>query len=288
MAKTQLLTDWICIATAGYTVDGREISETELSEMADTYDPQVYTALIWLEHYRYFGNLGRVHEVKVEKVDGKTKLFARISPTAELMALNERGQKLFTSVEIMPNFQKTGKNYLYGLAVTDTPASTGTTALNFNARGVDENLRFGQSEPLHFTVQEHEEFRLFQKFKRFFSREEDPKADNTQPSLVDPDNKNNKEEHVSMTKEELKNAIQDGIAAAFAAQTKPAEPAPATTEKTVDTPTVSAEEFNALKADFENLQKQFSELSKEATPIPNGANPAITPDANTFTVNTAV
>lgn len=36
------------------------------------------------------------------------------------------GQKVYTSMEIRPNFSNSGKCYLIGLAVTDDPASLGT------------------------------------------------------------------------------------------------------------------------------------------------------------------
>lgn len=292
MAKTQLTSDWICIATAGYTVDGREITATELTEMAQTYDPNVYTALIWLEHYRYFGNLGRVVEVKVEEVDDKTKLFAKISPTAELLEMNERGQKIFTSVEIMPNFQKSGKCYLYGLAVTDSPASTGTTALNFSTRGIDQNTVFGNAEPLTFKLEENEaNFLAF--FKRMFGYREVQSKEKIEPSLVDPDNKNNKEEHFSMTKEELAAAIQAGVAAAFTAQAQQnaiqaTQPVSQATQTESTPATVSVEDFNTLKEKFEALQEKFNALSQEATPIPNGANPAVVATGNMFNITTAV
>lgn len=52
-AASHLMTDWICIATEGETVDGREIPASWLTEMAETYDPAgTYTALIRPEHER--------------------------------------------------------------------------------------------------------------------------------------------------------------------------------------------------------------------------------------------
>jgi hypothetical protein len=47
--------------------------------------------------------------------------------------MNKAGQKLYTSIEISPNFAGTNKAYLVGLAVTDSPASLGTEMLAFAA-----------------------------------------------------------------------------------------------------------------------------------------------------------
>ena len=131
MNKSKLKTDFICIATSGYTVDGRQITAQELREMAETYDPEHYTANLWPEHRRWF-NMGQVIELKAEENEkGETLLFAIIAPNKELIEYNRAGQYLFTSIEITPNFRNSGKAYLSGLGVTDSPASVGTTELKF-------------------------------------------------------------------------------------------------------------------------------------------------------------
>ncbi|HBA8284312.1 TPA: hypothetical protein J1088_003154 [Escherichia coli] len=48
---------------------------------------------------------------------GKWALFAKITPTDDLIAMNKAAQKVYTSMEIQPNFANTGKCYLVGLAV---------------------------------------------------------------------------------------------------------------------------------------------------------------------------
>ncbi|OMR09778.1 capsid scaffolding protein, partial [Burkholderia pseudomallei] len=55
-------------------------------------------------------------------------------PTDELVALSKKRQKLFTSIEINPDFADIGEAYLVGLAATDDPASLGTEALQFAAK----------------------------------------------------------------------------------------------------------------------------------------------------------
>lgn len=131
------------IGVEGDTCDGRVISATDIQEMADTFDPRVYGCRINLEHIKGllpdspFKRYGDVVELKAEKIEddselnGKLALFARISPSDELVAMNKALQKVYTSMEIQPNFANSGKCYLVGLAVTDDPASLGTEYLEF-------------------------------------------------------------------------------------------------------------------------------------------------------------
>ncbi|EOC1312504.1 GPO family capsid scaffolding protein [Cronobacter turicensis] len=131
------------IGVEGDTCDGRVISASDIQEMADTFDPRVYGCRINLEHLKGmlpdspFKRYGDVVELKAEKIDddsalnGKLALFAKISPSDDLVAMNKALQKVYTSMEIQPNFANTGKCYLVGLAVTDDPASLGTEYLEF-------------------------------------------------------------------------------------------------------------------------------------------------------------
>ncbi|KQE95531.1 GPO family capsid scaffolding protein [Acinetobacter lactucae] len=135
---------WFRIATAGDTTDGREIQENWIQEIVETYNPQTYGARINVEHIRSvfpdssFGAYGDVVAVKAEKVDvngeKKLTLFAQIEPNENLIELNKRNQKIYTSIEVNPNFANSGKAYLIGLAVTDSPASLGTDQLQFAAQ----------------------------------------------------------------------------------------------------------------------------------------------------------
>lgn len=127
------------VATQGATTDGREITRADIEQMAKSYDPAKYAARIWLEHYRGmvpggpFDALGDVIAVQAREVeDGKLALFAQIAALPALIEMNKKGQKLFSSVEIHPNLGDTGGAYLFGLAVTDSPASLGTEVLKFS------------------------------------------------------------------------------------------------------------------------------------------------------------
>ena len=142
------------IATEGATTDGREISRIWLTQMAANYDPARYGARVWVEHIRGIGPdstfkaFGDVLALKVDKVeDGKLALFAQIDPTPDLVALNKARQKIYTSMEVDPDFAKSGEAYLVGLAVTDTPASLGTEMLQFAASAPANPLAARKQSP---------------------------------------------------------------------------------------------------------------------------------------------
>lgn len=139
------------IAVEGDTTDGRVIDGGQLREMADSYNPVTYGARIWMEHYRSllpdspFRAYGDVVALKVDDVtingEKKLGLFAQIEPTDDLVNIvNVQKQKVFTSMEIDPKFAGTGKAYLTGLGVTDTPASLGTDRLAFSAKHPEAKL----------------------------------------------------------------------------------------------------------------------------------------------------
>ncbi|ECA0341006.1 GPO family capsid scaffolding protein, partial [Salmonella enterica subsp. enterica serovar Richmond] len=92
-------------------------------------------------------------ELKAEKIDddsalnGKWALFARITPTDDLIAMNKAAQKVYTSMEIQPNFGNSGKCYLVGLAVTDDPASLGTEYLEFCRKAKHNPLQRFKASP---------------------------------------------------------------------------------------------------------------------------------------------
>ena len=155
MAK---MSDWKIVATEGATVDGRAISPNWINEMADAYSPDEYTALIWPEHNRsnwskYEGdNWGIVEKLKAEKRGGLLRLLAKITPNDHLLTANANQQKLFTSIEPNPDYKGKGSCYLMGLAVTDSPASSGTTRLTFStSNGKETSLEYSQLEEIEFS-----------------------------------------------------------------------------------------------------------------------------------------
>lgn len=150
-------TGWVIAATAGATIDGRTITEQWIKDMAEQYSPDEYTALVWPEHFRsswapFEGkNWGTVDEVKAAKSGGKLRLFVKLTANDYLLEANKDGQKLFMSIEPNIDYKGTGKAYLTGIAVTDSPASTGTTRLKFSVGEKELEHEVSQLEELLFT-----------------------------------------------------------------------------------------------------------------------------------------
>jgi hypothetical protein len=151
------VTKFIRVAVEGATADGRNISRTDIEQMGSNYDRNKYGARIWLEHLRgisadsQFRAYGDVLETKAEEVtiDGEKKLalFVKLDVTEELVEFNKKRQKIYTSMEVQPNFAKSGQAYLAGLAVTDSPASLGTEALKlFSSRKQQADNLFSVAE----------------------------------------------------------------------------------------------------------------------------------------------
>lgn len=275
---------WVIIATEGATVDGRTITASWINDMAEHYSVDEYAALIWPEHYRsqwttFEGkNWGTVDELKAQKKNGKLRLLAKITANHYLIDANNDGQKLFTSIEPNPDYRGTGKCYLMGLAVTDSPASTGTTRLKFSMGGKDCEREVSQLEPLLFldTEQEAPEAAGFftwlaKGIAAHFPQYSQPPTDTT-PQPEDTD----------VTEEQLKAALE-GALEPFASRLDAIEQqfsAPPDGEETEpggdnggDTPTApTVEQFSAAVTDaikpladkLSGLETQFNTLLEEA------------------------
>ena len=127
------------VAKAGPTSDGRFIKPEWLTDIAETYDPNLYTARIFIEHIRgvtadsAFFCGGDVVAVEAHKNDaGEMCLYAEIKPNDKFKELNQADQKVFPSIEVVPNFNNSGKYYLGGLGATDSPASLATEKFQFS------------------------------------------------------------------------------------------------------------------------------------------------------------
>jgi len=133
------------VAVEGDTVDGRKIERSWLTDIAATYNPTTYGARVNKEHivgvtgqepFKAYGDVlsCSTEEITLEiggKSQKKLALNAEVEATDDLVQLVADKQKIYTSIEVAPNFANTGKAYLMGLAVTDTPASLGTEVLSF-------------------------------------------------------------------------------------------------------------------------------------------------------------
>lgn len=164
---SKLISNFIRVGVEGDTIDGRIITRQQIEEAAEAYNPKRYGARIWPEHFRGlipdgpFDPLGDVMEAKAEEVTdvpelkGKLAMYVKVSPSSELVRLNRAGKKVYTSMELMSNYAKSGKHYLTGLAVTDEPASQGTEMMAFSVGGHD--VFAGASHEVTFDFVDDEE-----------------------------------------------------------------------------------------------------------------------------------
>lgn len=194
MAK-KLKSKWFRVGVEGDTTDGRKIEAAWLTQMAANYNPEKYGARVNCEHVRglapdgSFGAFGDVLALKTEtiEIDGEQRvaLLAQIEPNDDLLALNKKRKKVFTSMEIDHNFADKGESYLVGLAVTDSPASLGTEMLEFAATQAEKNplnARKQKPENLFTAAREVElEFEastsILDRVKELFSKAEEQRTE---------------------------------------------------------------------------------------------------------------
>jgi hypothetical protein len=282
-----LVSFWKRVATSGLTVDGREILPQELRDIAETYKSSLYTAVIWCDHERWHGSHGTVFAVRlVEEADdlepGQVALEAQLKPNDRLLWLNDQGQKLFSSIEITPNFRGTGKAYLTGMAVTDEPASVGTQELYFTNK-TGKTAYYASSVELGPLGDEKSQGELpklvsmlTSLFKRFAIDDQQPAASTDTPENPTESKPPMDEATATALKALLAQLLV--VAAGIQAVIEPAaEDAPEPdaapiddVQAAVDDIVTTAEEEReyrrngkgnqALAASFAKLEKQFSEL----------------------------
>ena len=277
------ISDWKVIATEGPTIDGRKITREWLTQMAESYDQKEYTSLIWPEHKRFSGygdNWGKVVELKAEELDGKMRLFAKLQPNQYLLEANKFGQKLFTSIEPNPDYKGEGRCYLEGLAVTDSPASTGVSELHFSRKD-------GETTKLECSVLE--EFNLdecYSRSERFFSIINDffksGEHSPEQPQEVEPEDTDVTEEQLNAAlkkqfgamREELKTDLKNELKQEFSLEAKPPVAPPETAPEGTTVEQFSAalkEALDPITEKLGGLETKFNSLSKEVPgQEPNG------------------
>lgn len=256
---------WHRIAKEGATTDGRTISAEWLTQMASNFDPAKYGCRVNMEHIKGllpegpFKAYGDVTALKTEADDdGKLGLYAEIDPTDELKAMVEKRQKVYTSMEIDLDFADTGEAYLVGLAVTDSPASLGTSMLKFSAsEGKNSPLAARKQRPenlfsealetdLSFSEAPHEQGpTLAERVKALFKKQDAKSAAGF-------------EAFRSELEETLGLFVEKHQALSDALKKRPTQAA-----------------FNELKSAHETLKKEFDALYTQLDSTPN--RPARTP-----------
>lgn len=201
MARTKFFR----VAVEGPTVDGRKIERAHIEQMAASYDPDTYTARINIEHLRgygpnppfnAYGSVAAVEAREIELViDGKKQkrlaLYAAFDINDQAIELNKADQKIFSSVEINPNFADTHKAYLVGIAFTDSPASLATQVLKFSSDDRHKDLLVGIGDEFAVELDEDsatasEVTGAFTAMKKFFENLTSPRQDPATPPAPPP------------------------------------------------------------------------------------------------------
>lgn len=164
--------------------------------------------------------------------------------------MNKDRQKVYSSIEVNPSFAGTGKAYLEGLAVTDSPASLGTEMLKFSAGA-------GKESPLSARKQNPEN--LFSEAVAidmdFSEAPEKPGLGDLVKSLFSRQSeKTNK--GFEAFRDDLKEAFEQ-FAGAHKELAADVEKRP------------SAEQFSELKKAHEKLQGQFDDLYRQLDNTPD-------------------
>lgn len=255
------------VAREGQTVDGRTLSQEQIIDMSETYDPVEYTARINCEHMSdYWSGLnGRNNEGAlgdIIKVDHAVETFVQNGSNVQLMCLyatlsvlptlvdaNKEGKKIFTSIEFYPKFADTGRAYLVGLAVTDRPASRGTEPLKFSTK--DNALRTNPND---------QELILMTKDKTTTAHD-DQNTDQATPPVDDTQELNNKSNEdgflqklssmFASKKSGMSQQEQDLVLDSFSQVNQKAD-------KAIEENKSLKTELSELKTEFESLKTQLS------------------------------
>ncbi len=272
---------WFKVATAGPTIDGREIKEEWIKDMAETYDMDEYTASIFKDHWSWNGNYGQVTKVKAEKDSkGRLCLFTKLKPNKHLLALNEEGQKLFTSIRVVPDAAETGKAYLMHLAITDEPASLGTEQLSFSQNGEHSQIfaNEGGIELEFDTKQTDEELAAEIKkrpnfLQRFFSKQTSPTQEDDPMTEAEKAEFKKLQDELGQFKTKLETLTENEQPEGdkpedYAAEIEKLKGKIATLESEKAEYAKQAETLGTLKEDLETLQTSFMEAMKNKTEMP--------------------
>lgn len=272
-----LITKFVKVAQSGPTVDGRNIDPQWLRDMAETYDPALYRAKIWPDHLRWGNNYGSVVALKSEEMDGLVSLYASFAPNAQYLLSNQYDQKLSFSIEVLENFAGTGKFYLGGLGVTDSPASLGTDELKFSRRAScdGQSARIFAGQPVDAscfstdTPGDAEAPGWFITFINKFFHNEEPPMDQKQFDAM-----NQRMEGFEGQLGEIKALVEGKFAAAPAAPAAPAaeaEPKPGQGTTTQDFAAMSAAFAASMETAVAPLHQKLDEMDKRFAAAKPGA-----------------
>lgn len=268
MAKN-LVTKFVRIGRSGPTVDGRTIKPEWLEQAAKNYSKELFSAPVWPGHFRYY-RLGTVEALRTADNDENgVDLFARICPNDYYIQANKEGQRLHTSMELRPNFRKTGEYYLTGLAATDEPASAATSEIQFSQKSAEDVL-FSEFVELEELTVDDDDTEIPSWFKSLFSKK--PKELEDDMSQKDLEELQTKVTAMEQKLDALKLSEDKSDGSSGDASNEPStEDYSALSEKIIKlseqvdgiTETLKKHKEQAPPSDFKALEEEVTELSEK-------------------------
>jgi hypothetical protein len=175
------ISDWIVACTSGKTIDGREITDDMIVEIATNYDPELKTAgLNWdHDHWEQRTHYGEVIETKLTEKKGRKALAVKINANEKLLDLYSEGQAPWFSAEIHKTFpinRGVSGYYLTGLAITPDPACLALDKISLSRQKNDDSHL--KSEFLKSNLdkventKEPEKFNILEKLHTFMGKSE--------------------------------------------------------------------------------------------------------------------
>mgnify|MGYP003615824777 CR=1 FL=1 len=259
------------VACEGQTVDGRELTGQEIQQMGSSYSLEKYGARINLEHFSGwspeppFNAYGDIIKVEAVEEDGKWSLYNTLSALPNLVAMNEKGQKIYPSIEFYRNFAGTGIAYQVGLGLTDTPASLGTEPIKFSANQFSLRTQPNSEIYMSLTAPTEQNTSVPNDQKGFFEQLKTMLSPSQPKPAAQPD------DFQAVVTQGLVTAL-NGIAALNEKfNTLSSTPASAPVTQNTEQPTAPQDALNQALApilqSIQGLQTQFTQLS--TTPVNN-------------------
>lgn len=187
-------------------------------------------------------------------------LYATLSALPVLVEANQKGQKLFTSIEYYKKFADTDRAYLVGLAVTDTPASRGTQPLKFSKQSQTLATNFMELNMANQTIQTSE---LTE------PTAETPQNLTTAEATTQEDGFLQKLSKMFSKKTELTKEQEDAILQGFSSLKQDLSEQNSRYDDLLT-------KFNQLSADFDNLQQSLANQTVTTVTAPVGTGHQLT------------
>ncbi len=252
----------ICVLTAGPTIDGRDIPQKVIDDIAETYDPKRYTARINDDHNEWSWKGGSVLSAEARG----SELWVEVKPNSHLLRNIENGQLLHTSCEYVEDFAKTGKAYLTGLAFTDEPASLGTTQVHLSAKQQADSKQLVSSGQMLNLEQFSSPSRESDE-QSWFIRQLSKLLKSAPDAIDEQLSKKEESEEMSKETEELLKQSVEQNKELNSNLGKLIEKLSVTSESTVveeeSTETEESKQVTELKGQVENLSSQITDLTEK-------------------------